>query len=478
MKLYRHLPFRSGIHCSTVFLVVLLQFLFLWHQLKSNISTPGPSLRRSLTVRVPDETHAFLERSADGIAAQYHAQLLAAQGDPEHKVIIFDCLEQGKCYGLGDRLRGISTLFYLSVLTGSSFFINAPIPYPLENFMVPRLHDWRINGNNETGKDTRKACTWTEGLEGRPQTPFDEVDEPNPDPAQVDFVGRNLLKQSGMRSLQDTQFWDWLIQWPQRLWKVDVETFDAKQELSGKRLHRFICNLGYPQAYLTNEHLQTAVQSYHMDQLPQHYLFPIALRVLFKPSPCVQAEMDQYVSRFPDWHDPETIKIGVQVRTYVMEGAPVIDGFLTGHIQPPPLECYEDLMFDIIRDEFRRRTQSMNELDKWDVRSQLRERVIVFVTSDNQQAIDYLNTNLFQFGIRSFSTKHLPSHILESTTVEAAAKTYIDWWLLTQMDRLLITKSTFGETAAAYSLRPTVVVDGWVDSCRTWKFNNTFHSDG
>jgi hypothetical protein len=218
--------------------------------------------------------------------------------------------------------------------------------------------------------------------------------------------------------------------------------------------------------------MRQAVLAYGLDKLQPEHLFSVSMRMLFKPSPCIKAELDDYMGMYPDWDDFRTLKIGVQVRTWI-----TLDGWMKEYIRPPPWECYKQQLFLLMRDEVRRLALSMNNTRSRDER-RIRSRVIVFLTGDSQDAVDYLMAALVAEGIRAFRTDHNPSHILESTTMDLAAKTYLDWWLLTKMDRLLITRSAFGETAAAYSLKPAVVVDGWVPECTTWQYNYTFHVDG
>jgi hypothetical protein len=59
-------------------------------------------------------------------------------GDPRFKAVLYQCTAAAACGGLGDRLNGIVSAFYLAVLTGRAFFIELTTPLPFNVFFLPR----------------------------------------------------------------------------------------------------------------------------------------------------------------------------------------------------------------------------------------------------------------------------------------------------------------------------------------------------
>ena len=89
-----------------------------------------------------------------------------------------------------------------------------------------------------------------------------------------------------------------------------------------------------------------------------------------------------------------------------------------------------------------------------------REKVVVFVTGDSndkfQSLIGKLRVN-FQVVTSGETCQQLHfTHIgTHSGQWISEAKAYLDWYVLTRMDRLYISRSGFGETAALISMVPT-----------------------
>ena len=61
----------------------------------------------------------------------------------EAKFLVYFCdLPFGACFGYGDRIRGLISLFYLAILTDRAFLIHWKVPKPLERFLTPKNINW------------------------------------------------------------------------------------------------------------------------------------------------------------------------------------------------------------------------------------------------------------------------------------------------------------------------------------------------
>ena len=61
----------------------------------------------------------------------------------EAKFLIYFCdWANNGCFGYGDRVRGLISLFYLAILTDRAFLIHWKTPKPLERFLTPKNINW------------------------------------------------------------------------------------------------------------------------------------------------------------------------------------------------------------------------------------------------------------------------------------------------------------------------------------------------
>ena len=61
----------------------------------------------------------------------------------EAKFLVYFCdLPFGACFGYGDRIRGLISLFYLAILTDRAFLIHWKAPKSLERFLTPKNINW------------------------------------------------------------------------------------------------------------------------------------------------------------------------------------------------------------------------------------------------------------------------------------------------------------------------------------------------
>ena len=72
------------------------------------------------------------------------------------KMMIYTCVG-GLCGGLGDRLRGIYSVYILSVFQNRTFGIDIKKPCPIEGFIQPNVLDWRVPSNVTANKTVGRA---------------------------------------------------------------------------------------------------------------------------------------------------------------------------------------------------------------------------------------------------------------------------------------------------------------------------------
>ena len=72
------------------------------------------------------------------------------------KMMIYTCAD-GLCGGLGDRLRGIYSVYILSVFQNRTFGIDIKKPCPIEGFIQPNVLDWRVPSNATANKTVGRA---------------------------------------------------------------------------------------------------------------------------------------------------------------------------------------------------------------------------------------------------------------------------------------------------------------------------------
>ena len=70
------------------------------------------------------------------------------------RFMIYTCSGSGLCGGWGDRLRGLYSVYLLSILQNRSFGIEMNRPCPIEKFIRPAVLNWTIFKKNIIGKTT------------------------------------------------------------------------------------------------------------------------------------------------------------------------------------------------------------------------------------------------------------------------------------------------------------------------------------
>ena len=98
------------------------------------------------------------------------------------KMLVWKCPK--KCYGLGDRIRGIEFAFLFAIVTNRLFFIEWPAdPFPLNATLIPNLINWQLPpsvSSTKWGKLDWYHCVTGHPCNRKHSIPFDEL---LPDPS-------------------------------------------------------------------------------------------------------------------------------------------------------------------------------------------------------------------------------------------------------------------------------------------------------
>ena len=88
--------------------------------------------------------HGFSDVCGKGWQSKYqalHQDIINNKREVKFLVYFCDWANNG-CFGYGDRVRGLISLFYLAVLTDRAFLIHWKTPKPLERFLTPKNINW------------------------------------------------------------------------------------------------------------------------------------------------------------------------------------------------------------------------------------------------------------------------------------------------------------------------------------------------
>jgi hypothetical protein len=174
--------------------------------------------------------------------------------------LVYKCHTQ--CGGLGDRFKGIITVFLLAVLTNRAFLIEHPTPANLADFQdfSNSTISWNYDAKLVEGMDDDSSWEWT-----------------------VDHY----------KSQQERYMTD-----------------DFKHTITSK-VHYMMTNLPIQQYLTWNPYLEDELRKYHFDQVNYLDLPGCAMKFLFQPTLRLQQAVDQVMKDiFEKYH-----VIGIHIRT-------------------------------------------------------------------------------------------------------------------------------------------------------------------
>lgn len=110
--------------------------------LQSNANAPSRMLRnQNLPVDASSDSESSIPKWLRNYK-EYHADQLRNHLDTA-RFLVYSCSEGDSCGGIGDRLRGIITCFYLAVATDRVFLIHNPSPIDLGIMFDTSMIDWK-----------------------------------------------------------------------------------------------------------------------------------------------------------------------------------------------------------------------------------------------------------------------------------------------------------------------------------------------
>ena len=118
-----------------------------------SLSRPAPRISR---VSVTNEK--CVEKAIEEYAAFHAHGIESIRAGKPVQVLVYECHGSQRCGGLGNRLEGILSAFYVAVATRRVFVIDSHEPFPLDETLEPSSINWNImsllntrdHGSNET----------------------------------------------------------------------------------------------------------------------------------------------------------------------------------------------------------------------------------------------------------------------------------------------------------------------------------------
>lgn len=307
------------------------------------------------------------------------------------------------CAGYGNRLGGIASLLFLSILTQRALLIEWEKQVPLDIYLVPKLIEW--NYSTENVKDLGKRTHYW----GKKNSFLGGVER------------NDVVKQWGTK----TDFKTWLRQ-------TDIQAyFDRPVE-------RVVANWYFADILRENPFLQQKARELRIGlERPDYSLIGCAFDFLFQKSRELESRLD--VARQSFGLESQFPKLGLHIRMGDIS-------FGNGSLQENVIDyrgffdCAEAFVEALVK----RRGDTMRETVKW------------FLATDNtavkRYALKNYPLNIVTLDITAQHLKYTGS--LNKTTSEAIEGMFgvlIDHFLLSESDFLILSNSTFSKTAAALS---------------------------
>ncbi|CAF1599168.1 unnamed protein product, partial [Didymodactylos carnosus] len=139
---YRSFNIRF-LYCSSFIVVYGICMWSLGYITSSSLETQPTIMTLSKTI---DNKYLFISKAIQQrllILGQKYVHLNISQftsTSMKTKTLTYLC--ESHCGGWGDRLRGITSVYILAILTNRHFMINMNYPCDLKNFLQPNIYDW------------------------------------------------------------------------------------------------------------------------------------------------------------------------------------------------------------------------------------------------------------------------------------------------------------------------------------------------
>lgn len=314
------------------------------------------------------------------------------------RFIVFSCTVEGyNCAGYGNRLGGIASLLFLSILTQRALLIEWDRELPLDTYLVPKGIEWNYSTENIKDLDTR-----------------------------IHFLGKknhfkkwreDVLNQWDMK----TNFLSWLLQ-------TDIQGY------FNRPVEKVVSNWYFADFLLENPFLEQNVRDLGIRrQRSEHSLIGCAFDFLFQKSRELKTRLD--AARRSLGLANHAPKLGLHIR---MGDMSLHRGLLkNNHIDYKRFMSCARVFGEALA---RRKADSVRETVKW------------FLATDDNAVKQYALKN---YPLNAATLNITPQHLnsLTKTTnsekIEGMFGVVMDHFLLSECDFLILSKSTFGKTAAA-----------------------------
>ncbi|KAJ3011503.1 hypothetical protein HKX48_006801 [Thoreauomyces humboldtii] len=372
-----------------------------------NMTTTVPQLAQLTPARVDNRL------GLDALIRDYVKLNREARENPRNaRWIVMQCTESGNG-GLGDRFKGIVSMFYYGLMTGRAFAIDWTYPDLLQDYLAPNMIDWRWQsawGFNRSG-------------------------------IYVDMLGEAWRDERRMNLISNhTDFWG---------------THEIVRMRSRVDLISFI---------LQNRHWEETILRYSLKTFNRESLAGIVLRALFKPSAAALENLELLDQRIFNYRKSK--KVALQFRAGAGSGEAAFAGDEVAHrLGFDAANCFtaqgiqyalnqrllaHETVFFLTGDSSKALEMMGDQLSALGFRS--------FTTTGDMTHID--------FAAHEPPNDHRMLHM----------RTYLDWLIMLDMDYLVTSRSGFGETAIYFTLdqsaRITKNKHGGVPPCEMQMGNN------
>jgi len=337
-----------------------------------------------------------------------HRDALVHSAQPDTsgaRFIMYRCDNNMGCGGLGDRLNGIVTSFYLALLTDRAFLIRWTRGCPWTHFVRPAYFDWRV--------------------------PEEKVDK------------LSLKEFFAMDHFRDVQ-----------------QFFSSEDVITGLRDFSLVTinsNMPWADIFLDNPYFKANVEKYRLKELNDRGLLQaFALRAIMRPTSLIEGVLEHLaVAMMDQGHELHKLHfIGLQIRTGG-DG----DWWDPGRVPREKVPTFFDAALDIAHPADGGsnntlaipRSQTLGPL-----------KPVIFISTDSNKAITELTAYGKDKKVDVVTLEGLAgpiTHIDRSGnvgTIERNLRTWADWFMLMATDNLVISRSGFGENAAALTCLPSI----------------------
>ncbi|KAJ3149609.1 hypothetical protein HDU89_003662 [Geranomyces variabilis] len=316
-----------------------------------------------------------------------------ARANPKSaKWIVMQCTERGNG-GLGDRFKGIVSMFYYGVMTGRAFAIDWTYPDLLQDYLEPNMFDWRWQ--SEWGENRTSVY--------------------------VDMLGEAWRDQGRMSLIRDhADNWH----------PYEIVRMRSRVDLVS--------------VILQNQHWNETILHYSLKTFNRESIAGTALRALFRPSEAALENLERLDQQLPNYRKLK--KVGLQFRAGAGTGEAAFDGDeVANRLSFNATKCFtaqgiqyalnqrllaDDTVFFLTGDTTKGLEIMGDQLSALGYKS--------FTTLGHMTHID--------FAAHEPPNDHRLLHM----------RTYLDWLIMLDMDYMVTSRSGFGETAIYFTLDPSV----------------------